>query len=234
MPADRPVSLLRIVSAALLMVAATLAVAALGEWLLIPSSAVREVDAWGVTHGIAALAGHPRWHDAAVLWAVLSGPWFVYPVVALLGGVLAVRRRITARAAVVTVAIGLAGWGLGVGCKLLVERPRPLDAVVEVGGWSYPSGHATNIAVGTVLVIALVQVIRSAWMRWGATVLALLGAGVTAADRILLGVHNISDVVMGLVLGAAIALLGLVVLPSSLPSSRPASPQDQDHDHALP
>lgn len=223
MPADRPVTLLRVVSAVLLMVATTLAVAALGEWVLIPSSAVRDVDAWGVTHGIAALAGHPRWHDAAVLWALLSGPWFVYPVVAILGGVLAVRRRITARAAVVTVAIGLAGWGLGVWCKLLVERPRPIDAVVEVGGWSYPSGHSTNIAVGAVLVIALVRVIRSIWIRWGATLLALSGAALTAADRILLGVHNISDVVMGLVLGAAIALLGLAVLPSSLAPS-PGSP----------
>ena len=221
MPVDRPVIVSRVVAAITAMIMAMLAVAALGEWVLIPSSWIREIDARGVTWGIDTLAGHQSWHDAAVLWAVLSGPWFVYPCVAILGGVLAVRRRITARAAIVTLLIGLLGWGLGAWCKLLVERPRPIDAVVEVGGWSYPSGHATNISIGAVLVISLVQVVQRAWVRWSATVLAVMGAALTAADRILLGVHNIRDVTMGLVLGTVVTLLGLALLPAVPTTERP-------------
>ena len=71
------------------------------------------------------------------------------------------------------------------------------------------------------LVISLVQVIRSAWVRWVATVPALVGAALTAADRVVLGVHNISDVTMGLLLGTALALLGLAFLPAA-PVSRAA------------
>lgn len=217
---EHRVSPFRAVAALVAMVAVMLLVAALGEWVLIPSSWVREIDEGGVAWGGEQLAAHPGLHDAAVHWAFLSGPWFVHPAVMLLAGGLAACRRITVRAAVVTVLIGLIGWGLGAVCKEIVDRPRPLDAVVEVGSWSYPSGHTTNIALGSVLIIALAQYVRAAWIRWGATVLVLIGAALTTADRVLLGVHYVSDVAMGLVLGAAVALVGLAGLPSS-PAARP-------------
>lgn len=187
-----------------------LLVAALGEWVLLPSATVRDLDEGGVARAIDLLAEFPGLQNAAVVWAGLSGPWLVHPLVLVVALLLLARGRVTPRALLV-VAVGLVGWALGTLCKLLVERPRPADAIVEVSNWSYPSGHATNVALGTVLLIALVTFVHTAWIRWGTTVLVLAGAALTAADRLVLGVHYPSDVLAGLVLGTAMALVGLWV-----------------------
>lgn len=221
---DRRVSPLRAVAAVAAMVAVMLLVAALGEWALIPSSWLRQIDEGGVARGTGLLTDHPWLADLAHQWAYLSGPWLVHPFVLVLAGVLVVRRRITVRAAAAAVLIGLIGWGLGAACKELVDRPRPLDAVVEVGSWSYPSGHATNIALGAVLTIALIQAVDSTWIRWVTTAFALIGVALTAADRILLGVHYVSDVAAGLVMGALMAYVGLATLHLLRPLSPPLRP----------
>lgn len=213
MPIDRRVSPLRVAAALSAMAAVMLVVAALGEWAIIPSATLREIDEGGASRATAVLADHDRLGTAAHVWAALSGPWVVHPLVAIFAGVLVARRRLTPRAAFVTVAVGLVGWALGAVCKEIVDRPRPRDAFVEVGSWSYPSGHATNIALGAVLLISLARLAERAWVRWGTTLLALAAVALTAADRLLLGVHYVSDVVMGLTLGTAAATLALACLP---------------------
>lgn len=211
MPEDRRVSPVRAVTALAAMVAVMLAVAALGEWVIVPSSSVRAMDEGGVDAATALLADHPGRHDAAVVWSALSGPWFVHPAVLLVTLLLLALRRVTARALLVP-AIGVIGWCLGTLCKRIVERPRPDDALIEVSSWSYPSGHSTNIALGAILLIALLSAARAAWIRWGAMVLVIAGVVLTAADRLVLGVHYPSDVAAGLVLGSAMALTGLTIL----------------------
>ncbi len=193
------------------MIVAMLLFAALGEWVLVPSSAVRAMDEGGVTRAADLLADHPGLHDPAVLWAGLSGPWLVHPFLLLITLLLLARGRVAPRALLVVV-VGVIGWYLGTLCKQIVARPRPTDAVVELSSWSYPSGHATNIALGAVLLIALVSTVRAAWIRWAATALALLGVALTAADRLVLGVHYPSDVLAGLALGTVMGLLGLAIL----------------------
>lgn len=198
--------------------------AAFGEWVLIPSPAVRAMDEGGVARATDLLASHPGLHDMAVLWAGLSGPWFVHPFLLLVTLLLLARGRVAPRALFVVV-IGVIGWYLGTLCKQIVERPRPTDAVVELSSWSYPSGHSTNIALGAVLLMALVTTIRSAWIRWTATALALTGVLLTAADRLVLGVHYPSDVLAGLGLGAAMGLVGLAVLRPLTPTHDLEGPQ---------
>jgi len=98
-------------------------------------------------------------------------------------------------------------WALGLGAKEVVDRARPVveDVVTTVPGSSFPSGHAMNAAaVGvtlTVLVWPLLGRRGRVLTATGASALAL----VTAADRVLLGVHFPSDVVGGLLLGGAVA-----------------------------
>lgn len=213
MPTDRRVSPLRVVAAVSAMTAVLLLVAALGEWAILPSATLRELDEGSASRATAVLADHDRLGTAAHVWAALSGPWVVHPLVAIWAGVLVARRRLTLRAAVVTVAVGVLGWALGAVCKEIVDRPRPSVALAEVGSWSYPSGHATNIALGAILLVSLARLAESAWVRWGTTLLALAAVALTAADRLLLGVHYVSDVVMGLTLGAAAATLALACLP---------------------
>lgn len=223
MAVDRHHPLLRAMTALAAMVAAMLTIAALGEWVLVPSATVTSLDEGGVARATSLLAGHPGRHDAAVAWAAASGPWVVHPVVLLVTLVLHARGRVTARALLVPV-IGALGWALGSWCKVLVERPRPAEASVEVGSWSYPSGHSTNIALGAVLLLALLTTVRTAWTRRVGTLLVLACVALTAADRLVLGVHYPSDVLAGLVLGTAMALLGLLLLrplPSPSPSASP-------------
>lgn len=211
MPTDRRVSPLRAALAVATMVGVMLLVAALGEWLLIPAAWVRDLDEGGVARATGLLAEVPWLEEAAVVWSDLTTPVLVHAGVLVVALALLTRGRVTARALLVA-PIGLGGWGLGAACKELVQRPRPAEAVVELSSWSYPSGHSTNIALGTVLLIALLRVVRTAWIRWGATTAALVVVVLTAADRLVLGVHHPSDVAAGLVLGTAMALIGLTAL----------------------
>lgn len=87
--------------------------------------------------------------------------------------------------------------------KQLVDRPRPdLDRLVEIGGLSFPSGHATAAAVcyGSFAVAALA--VRTP----PRVVLAALCAAIAiavAASRVWIGVHYPTDVVAGLACGSA-------------------------------
>lgn len=203
----------RLVSAVLAMTGVMLLVAAVGEFLVVPSGLVRGIDLAWVERARGWIDGRPALEDATLLWADLSGPWVVHPLVLLLAAGLVLTGRAPRRALLV-VPLGLAGWALGSLCKLLVARPRPEPDVpiAMVDSFSYPSGHATNVALGAVLVIALLRMVGRRWIRWSATVLVLLVAALTVLNRLALGVHFVSDVVAGLVLGVTMALVGLRLL----------------------
>jgi membrane-associated phospholipid phosphatase len=98
-------------------------------------------------------------------------------------------------------------WGgalLGVVAKIAVGRARPAFdvAVAAAGGKSFPSGHALGSLVGCgVLLLVLLPVVRSRPARrlcWLAAVLIVLTVGLA---RVGLGVHYLSDVLAGWVLG---------------------------------
>ena len=89
--------------------------------------------------------------------------------------------------------------------KTAVGRSRPTfeDPVASAFGASFPSGHALG---GTVFWLTLALVVLPLLPRSRSRLLlpaALLVALVVAASRVLLGVHYLSDVTAGLVLGLA-------------------------------
>ena len=92
-------------------------------------------------------------------------------------------------------------WILMSVVKDLVQRPRPsvIPKLVEVTGFSYPSGHAV-LAAGTYLTIGLIVGRRAIFMIL-AVVVVIVGA-----TRVYLGVHYPSDVAGGFSLGIAWAL----------------------------
>lgn len=108
--------------------------------------------------------------------------------------------------------------------KLVFARPRPAweDPVHEIGGYSFPSGHAAGAGVlFTVLAMLTIVATGRGWRRRLLLTLWTLLAFVTAADRVLLGVHYLTDVTAGLAFGALVAVaLWLVVATdaSRLPS----------------
>jgi undecaprenyl-diphosphatase len=91
--------------------------------------------------------------------------------------------------------------------KALTDRPRPLiRPLVDTGGSSFPSGHAT---VAAVIFSALAIVIARGFSRPG-KVAVWVAAGVpivlVAVTRVYLGVHWPSDVVVGAATGIAWSL----------------------------
>jgi len=94
--------------------------------------------------------------------------------------------------------------------KGIVERARPTEVahVVDVSGFSYPSGHSAATAT-LYLTMALIasshlrtRAARAALVAGVAVLVALVGL-----SRIYLGVHYPSDVLGGMSLGASWALL---------------------------
>jgi len=116
------------------------------------------------------------------------------------------------RAAIWTIgvmsSIGLLTWGI----KELIGRARPTwtDPVMVLNSYSFPSGHASGIAgaIGVTLVLTRMLVRRRGVRRLVLVVVLSLGV-LIGVDRVFLGVHNLSDVIGGYLLGAGVVLAWL-------------------------
>lgn len=151
---------------------------------------------------------HPWVGDLGHVVAVAFQPWTFRVAVAV--ACLVAWRAGRTRAAVVCGTAMAAGSLLGVGLKLLIARPRPFwgDPVATEVGYSMPSGHALHSALGCGLLLVLAW----PWLRQHgrqrlAVVVAAVIVIVTALDRMLLGVHYLSDVTVGVAVGIVIALV---------------------------
>lgn len=96
--------------------------------------------------------------------------------------------------------------------KLAFQRPRPSEAIIVESSFSFPSGHATLAFAFYGFVGYLL--IRSA-ARWNTRVrLFFVTVGfvlLIGASRIVLGVHYLSDVWAGYLIGALWAIAGISV-----------------------
>ncbi len=109
------------------------------------------------------------------------------------------------RLALFLVVTAIGGGLVDSGVKILVNRPRPvLDTpLAHAFGKSFPSGHAmsSTVTYGALLLVFL-PVVPRAW-RWLAFTLTALLVLAIGASRLLLGVHFVSDVAGGYLLGLA-------------------------------
>ena len=111
------------------------------------------------------------------------------------------RRRI----AIFLVVTNLVGGVLDTIVKIAVDRPRPEleEPLVHALGKSFPSGHtmATTVGYGSLLLVFMPMIPR----RWRvpAVVAYFVWVVLMGASRLSLGVHYVSDVLGGFVLGLA-------------------------------
>ena len=113
--------------------------------------------------------------------------------------------------------------------KSRIERARPTEVprLVEVWGFSYPSGHSVAAAY-FYLTLAIVVWTRtqSRFARGAVLSVAVVLGGLVALSRSYLGAHYPSDTLAGVAVGAGLALLVAAAFSAtrSLPpdSSRPA------------
>jgi membrane-associated phospholipid phosphatase len=131
-----------------------------------------------------------------------SPPWFYV----LLGGAtiffwLKRRRRLAAFIAITA----LMGGVVDTAVKIWVDRPRPVleDPVAAAPANSFPSGHTMMATIGYgVLLLVFLPLVPRKW-RVPLVIGFLLLVAIIGFARLMLGVHFITDVVGGFVLGLA-------------------------------
>jgi membrane-associated phospholipid phosphatase len=152
-----------------------------------------------------------RWQPAvrvAEFLAFLGGTYVTWAIRIAVIVILIVRKHwLSLTAFVLAVVVSEAFIGP---MKALYDRPRPPHPLTASSGASFPSGHAVAAAVTAVgLVIALFPPGHKRWV-WERQ--AALYASLMALSRTYLGVHWLSDVVAGALLGSGIALVFPAVL----------------------
>jgi undecaprenyl-diphosphatase len=107
--------------------------------------------------------------------------------------------------------VGLVGLGLYKYLKSRLVRERPYIALAGItpgvralDRYSFPSGHTLHAVSFTT--VAVTSFPELAW-------LLVPFAALVAASRVVLGLHYPSDVAAGAVIGAALAVLSMVLMP---------------------
>lgn len=180
--------------------ALAIALAAVPLALLVRSAwpPLADVDAEITRDAERAVAGSPSVLLAARAATLLGDPTLLWVLVLVAAALLARSGR--PRLAVFLLAVRLGAQLISSGLKLAVDRARPVfDEPVDTAlGAAFPSGHTlAAAAVWTAVALLLLPRVRTA------PVVAVTAAVViaVAASRVLLGVHYLSDVVAGVLLG---------------------------------
>ncbi len=110
--------------------------------------------------------------------------------------------------------IGLAGYGVLYGLKMVFQRTRPLNPLVDpLHNFSFPSGHASSGFIFCGLLIYLIWKESIAnWLKYGLSVVLLLFSFLIGISRVYLRLHYASDVLAGFCLGFAWLTLSIMVL----------------------
>ncbi len=91
---------------------------------------------------------------------------------------------------------------LFIAVKYNVQRIRPSLEIVDIGGYSFPSGHTTvSTATSLALYLIFIRKLKSETLRILLVLICLAWPLMIAASRVYLDVHWLSDVLAGLGLG---------------------------------
>ncbi len=153
--------------------------------------------------------------DIAKVVTELGSTWIIAPIAALSAVWLAMHRR-WPEFWVLLIGVALI-YTANPLIKLIVDRPRPPDPLLDTPGSSFPSGHAAHSVVWAWLGVTVALRLRPA-LAWRT---AAVSAGVAIAalvglSRVYLGAHYLSDVSAGWGLGVgAFAGVGAIYLVTS-------------------
>ena len=161
-------------------------------------------------------------------WTDVFGPWTFRGLLTVLAVCQLWRRRPL-----------LAGWiavtallaaAVDSGLKLLLARVRPqwIDPLSHATSGSFPSGHALTSAMGCAVLLALAWPTLGRWGRRAGVIAAVAVPLVTGFTRLGLGVHYLSDVVGGWLIGVTVVIATTVALRAIVarrsPRSEPGHP----------
>jgi membrane-associated phospholipid phosphatase len=205
------------------------ALTALIGWVVVHHRRPLSVD---LTLHAAALAKRTPPLTAAALVVTNSAGDLAW-VLAVVGGLLAVRSRPWWVGALAGAAVLGLGQLLRLGLVTWIGRPRPpaVDWAARAGGYALPSGHTTTATLAAgLLCLGLARALHGAW-RVAGIALALCWAIAVGFTRVYLGVHWPTDVLGGWLLGALLtALAALVFLRLAPGRSGPLGAQRVEED----
>lgn len=155
----------------------------------------------------------PLLNSFMLLVTRLGNPWFIAAIFVLLGCVLLFLRRWLETLSVALAGIG--AWVLTESLKQYYQHPRPADVStpLNVGdSFSFPSGHALGSLVGYGMLLFIgLRFVRASWQR--ALLLVLPSIIVLiGASRVYWGVHTLTDVLAGFLVGLAWLLVAIGVV----------------------
>ena len=169
-------------------------------WMALGRSTLQPLDDWFHDSMVSIESGALTFF--AKVFNYLGSTWVTLPLRVGVAGLLWVQKR-WEWFAVWLASIAVAEVSVTV-FKLLYDRPRPIDPLVSTTGASFPSGHAM---AGAVTAVALVIVFLPAGPHRRIWELVAVGfAFFMAMSRTYLRAHWLTDVVAGVLLGAAAAV----------------------------
>ena len=84
------------------------------------------------------------------------------------------------------------------GIKFLIKRNRPVNSLIYVGGFSFPSGHAmVSMAFYGMLIYVFYKLVKNNKLKYLLMVFCAVLILLIGFSRIYLGVHYFSDVLVG-------------------------------------
>lgn len=152
--------------------------------------------------------------------STVGQPWVLRLILVAAAGFHAWRRRWS-----------VAGWLLATAvvelvvaplAKYLLSRPRPYwkSPITVAGGLGYPSGHAAGAAMFvTTMTLLVLGTVSQRPLRWLYISTVVVIGVLVPASRLFLGVHYLTDVLAGLLLGAALSLLTWCAFVPSRPKA---------------
>lgn len=189
------------------------------QWQLVPDrSAIVALHDYGTAHR--------GWVTFWDLLCTVLGPG-AFRVVTLVVIVVAVVQRKYRTALFLAFTVEFSGL-VTEAAKAVADRPRPSEALVYASSTSFPSGHALGVMVSVLAFLTLVLPrVSPRWRSWliivGAVVVLTIGVG-----RVVLNVHNPSDVLAGWALGYVWFVTGVLLVPPVAPTTAtdetPAAP----------
>ena len=107
------------------------------------------------------------------------------------------------------------GWFFVYLLKYFFDVSRPLGGVVEAFGQSFPSGHTTTATIFFVMLVYIFDNYLKTFQRTVFNTLCITSVFLVSFSRVYLGVHWVSDVVGGLILGAVVCYVFIVIFNRS-------------------
>jgi undecaprenyl-diphosphatase len=147
----------------------------------------------------------PKGADSFLIWSTNNATLIAFSFIFVLILFYLIKKKQKYLYAVVNISLAIGiGAIISSSIKLITKRHRPYEvsdtmtSIVESGGYSFPSGHTTEVFV---LTLSIFLLLRNKYLRYFSLVWAIF----IAYTRIAMGVHYPLDVLGGMIVGSATA-----------------------------